>query len=143
MRQRLSVVNLAVTDIARTRQFYEQGMKLPVRPESSERVFWIEMNKVWLGFFPRERLAELAGMDAHGEGFGGLVLSHNVSSPEEVDQVIEEAVAAGGTLVHAPKDTASGEARIGYFADPDGYRWEVAFTPRWKELTWPDGPEGD
>ena len=53
MRQRLSVLNLGVADLARSRQFYVDGLGLPARPESTERAFWIDMNKVWLGFFQR------------------------------------------------------------------------------------------
>ena len=57
MKRRVSVVNLGVADLERTRHFYVDGLKLPARPESSERAFWIEMNRVWLGFFKRWILA--------------------------------------------------------------------------------------
>lgn len=143
MRQRLSVVNLGVADLERARRFYVDGMKLTPRPESTERAFWIEMNKVWLGFFQRENLANLARADAAGSGFSGVVLSHNVESRDEVDEVLGLAEAAGGQIVRPPEDLSDGKSRIGYFEDLDGFRWEVAFTPRWTELTWPDGKPAD
>jgi hypothetical protein len=143
MKQRLSVVNLGVADLERARRFYVEGMQMPARPESSERAFWIEMNKVWLGFFQRERLAELARTGPEGSGFSGVVLSHNVASREEVDAVLRQAEAAGGSIVRPPEDSRDGASRIGYFEDLDGFRWEVAFTPRWTDLTWPDGKPGD
>jgi uncharacterized protein len=135
MRQRLSVVNLGVADLERSRQFYRDGLKLPIRPESTERAFWIEMRRVWLGFFQRERLADLAGVAPDGAGFSGVVLSHNVTSAPEVDSVLREAQAAGGEIVQPAKDLSDGVSRIGYFADPDGFRWEVAYTPKWPQLT--------
>jgi predicted lactoylglutathione lyase len=61
------------------------------------------------------------------------VISHNVSTPEEVDAVLALAVAAGGTIAVEAETGAFG--RIGYFADPDGYLWEVAYTPKWPELS--------
>lgn len=134
MKQRLSVVNLGVEDLNRSRQFYGEGLGLSIRPESTERAFWIEMRKVWLGFFQRDRLAELANTTADGQGFSGVVLSHNVTTPEEVDVVLEQAKNAGGEIVRPAEMMKDGIARIGYFADPDGYRWEVAFTPRWPDL---------
>jgi hypothetical protein len=71
------------------------------------------------------------------------VLSHNVASREEVDAVLRQAEAAGGSIVRPPEDSRDGASRIGYFEDLDGFRWEVAFTPRWTDLTWPDGKPGD
>ncbi len=68
-----------------------------------------------------------------GSGFQGVVISHNVASAEEVDNVLKQATDAGGTLAVPPED--GNNNRIGYFADPDGYLWEVAYTPRWAELT--------
>jgi predicted lactoylglutathione lyase len=143
MRQRLSVVNLGVADLQRARKFYVDGLHMPARPESTERAFWIEMNKVWLGFFQREKLAELARTDPAGSGFSGVVLSHNVETKQEVDDVLQQAVAAGGKIARQPEDSADGISRIGYFEDLDGFRWEVAFTPRYVDLTWPDGKPGD
>jgi predicted lactoylglutathione lyase len=70
-------------------------------------------------------------------------LSHNVQSKEEVDAVLNQAAACGGVITVPASDHNEGRSRGGYFADPDNYRWEVVYSPRWTELTWPDGmPEG-
>jgi predicted lactoylglutathione lyase len=143
MRPWISVVNLGVADVARSRRFYVDGMGMTPRPEGSDKVFWIAMDKTWVGFFERDRLAILAGIDPAGSGFGGVTLSHNVQSKEEVDFVLNQAAAAGGKITMPATDHNEGASRGGYFTDPDGYAWEVVYSPRWVELTWPDGkPEG-
>jgi catechol 2,3-dioxygenase-like lactoylglutathione lyase family enzyme len=133
MRPRISVLSIGVADLARSRRFYEEGMGLTPRPESSERAVFFELQGAWLSLFERDHLAELAGVAAQGSGFQGFVFSHNVSTAEEVDEVMAQAVKAGATVPH-PAETAS-IGRIAYFADPDGFLWEVAWTPRWPELS--------
>ncbi len=133
MRPKISVVSIGVADLERSRRFYEEGLGLKPRPESSERAVFFQLEGAWLSLFPRERLAQLARVDPEGSGFQGVVISHNVASAEEVDAVLNQATAAGGTLAVPPEDGAFG--RIGYFADLDGYLWEVAYTPKWVDLT--------
>ena len=89
-----------------------------------------------LALWSREDLAADAGVSAEGSGFPGIALAHNVASKELVDAALSEAVAAGGTLVKAGTDAFWG-GYTGYFADPDGYLWEVAWNPGW-----PLGPDG-
>ena len=113
--------------------FYEKGMGLVARPESSDRAVFFELEWSWLSLFPRDRLADLARVPAEGSGFPGFVFSHNVASAEEVDAVMAQAVAAGAAVLRPAEDGAFG--RIAYFADPDGFLWEVAYTPRWPELS--------
>jgi catechol 2,3-dioxygenase-like lactoylglutathione lyase family enzyme len=132
MKPKISVVSLGVADLARSRAFYEQGLGFEVRPESSERAVFMALEGAWLSLFQRDTLARLAHVAPEGSGFGGVVLSHNVGSADEVNAVIDLALKAGGTLAVPIEDSAVG--RIGYFADPDGYLWEVAHTPRWPEL---------
>ena len=126
-------MSIGVADLERSRRFYEEGMGLKARPESSERAVFFELEWSWLSLFQRERLAGLARVPAEGSGFQGFVFSHNVASADEVDAVLAQAVAAGATVPRPAEDGAFG--RIGYFADPDGFLWEVAYTPRWPELT--------
>ena len=133
MRRKISVISIGVADLERSRRFYETGLGLEARPESSERAVFFQLEGAWLSLFPRERLAQLAHVEPEGSGFQGFVISHNVASADEVDVVLGQATAAGGTLAVPPEDGAFG--RIGYFADPDGYLWEVAYTPKWVELT--------
>jgi uncharacterized protein len=138
MKLRISVVSLGVADLERSRAFYADGLKLQPRPESSEQAVFFQLHGAWLSLFERKRLAELARVSPEGSGFQGFVLSHNVSTREDVDIVLEEAVQAGAELVRPPEDGSYG--RIGYFADPDGFLWEVAWTPRWTDLTNPTEP---
>jgi catechol 2,3-dioxygenase-like lactoylglutathione lyase family enzyme len=133
MRRKISVISIGVADLERSRRFYETGLGLEARPESSERAVFFQLEGAWLSLFPRERLAQLAHVDPEGAGFQGFVISHNVASADEVNVVLDQATGAGGTLAVAPEDGPFG--RIGYFADPDGYLWEVAYTPKWVELT--------
>ena len=133
MKPRISVLSIGVADLERARRFYEQGLGLTPRPESSERAVFFQLQGAWLSLFQRDHLAQLARVPGEGSGFPGFVFSHNVSTPEEVDVVIAQAVAAGATVPHPAEDMNVG--RIAYFADPDGFLWEVAYTPRWPELS--------
>ena len=133
MRARISVVTLGVTDLEGSRAFYCAGLGFTARPESSERAVFLQLETTWLSLFPRERLAQLAHVPAEGSGFSGVVLSHNVASAAEVDGVMALAVGAGATVAVPAEDGRFG--RIAYFADPDGYLWEVAYTPNWPQLT--------
>jgi hypothetical protein len=132
LRPRISVCNIGVSDLARSRRFYE-GMGFTARPESSDRAVFFELEWSWLSLFPRERLASLCGMPPEGSGFPGFCFSHNVTKAEDVDAVLNQAVSLGGSIAVPAEDGSYG--RIGYFADPDGFRWEVAYTPKWHELT--------
>jgi catechol 2,3-dioxygenase-like lactoylglutathione lyase family enzyme len=133
VRRRISVISLGVGDLERSRRFYADGLGFEPRPESSDRAVFFQLEGTWLSLFPRERLAQLAGAEAQGSGFQGFVISHNVSTPAEVDSILKLALEAGATLAVPPEDGPFG--RIGYFADPDGFRWEVAYTPKWPELS--------
>lgn len=131
MKPRISVVTLAVADVARARAFYVDGLGFRPRPESRPDAVFLEASGSWLSLVDRALLATWAGVDSIEPGSTGIVLSHNVRTPEEVDQVLELAVSAGGRLHLAVVEKPVG--RIGYFADPDGYLWEVACTPEWSE----------
>lgn len=131
MHPKISVVTLAVADVARSRAFYADGLGFTPRPESRADAVFLELSGAWLSIVEIPLLSTWAAVDARSPGFGGIVLSHNVRTPEEVDAVLALAVAAGGRL-HVPA-TEKSVGRIGYFADPDGYLWEVACTPVWTD----------
>jgi uncharacterized glyoxalase superfamily protein PhnB len=78
--------------------------------------------------FPRAELAKDATIPAEGSGFGGIALAYNTRTREEVDTVLAEATAAGATLLKPGQDVFWG-GYSGYFADPDGFIWEVAWNP--------------
>ncbi|MEE9280211.1 MAG: VOC family protein [Myxococcota bacterium] len=132
MKPRISIVTLGVSDLSRSASFYRDGLGLPVREESSEMAFF-DMAGMILALFPREILAVDAGVPAHGSGFSGFTLAHNVNSPEAVDAVMNEAEAAGAEIVKAAAETSWG-GYSGYFADLDGFLWEVAWAPVMPDL---------
>ena len=134
MEQRFSVVTLGVRDVARARDFYENGLGWKPSAIADEHVVFFQAGGVVLALYPRHLLAE----DAHLEddevpGFGGITLAYNARRREEVDTVIAQAEAAGGAILKPGAETAWG-GYSGYFADPDGFLWEVAWNPHfWVE----------
>ena len=128
MEPRISLVTLGVTDLARSRQFYTEGLGLPLSAHSNDGVAFFELHGAWLSLYPRTALAEDVGAPAQGSGFRGFTLAHNVRTKAEVDAVVAEAVAAGATLVKPAQEVFWG-GYSGYFADPDGFLWEVAYNP--------------
>ncbi len=127
MEPRLSLVTLGVTDLERSTRFYEEVLGLP-RLETPPGVAFFELGKTWLSLFPREDLAADAGVPAEGTGFPGFALAHNVGSAAAVDALIEQVRAGGGRIVKEPARPDWG-GYAGYFADPDGFLWEVAWNP--------------
>lgn len=127
MKPRISMITLGVRNLARSVRFYEQGLGLP-RMDSPPEVAFFTLNGSWLGLYGRESLAEDAGVPADGSGFAGFTMAHNVDSEAAVDELMERAVAAGATLVKPARKVFWG-GYSGYFADPDGYLWEVAHNP--------------
>ncbi len=127
MEPRVSLITIGVGDLARSKAFYG---KLGFSPSSvgGGEVVFMQAGAVALCLFPRESLADDADVSADGSGFRGIAIAHNVREKHEVDAVIAEAVVAGGTLAKAAHDASWG-GRSGYFADPDGHLWEVAWNP--------------
>ncbi len=128
------MITLGVDDLPRSIQFYEEGLGLP-RMESPPEVAFFTLNGSWLGLYGREAPAEDAGVAADRTGFAGFTIAHNLASEAEVDELIRQAVSAGATLVKPAQKVFWG-GYSGYFADPDGYLWEIAHNP----LFWV-GPE--
>jgi uncharacterized protein len=125
---RLSFVTLGVIDLQRATRFYADGLKLP-RLASPPTVAFFELGKTRLALYPRDLLAADAGVSPAGSGFAGFALAYNVRSAAEVDQLLGQATAAGGRIVRPARPTDWG-GYAGYFADPDGFLWEVAWNPR-------------
>lgn len=127
MEPRLSFVTLGVADIARARAFYER-LGFRASSDSNETVTFFDAGGVVLALFGRATLAEDAKVADSPPGFSGVALAHNVRTEAEVAQVLTEAEAAGATILK-PAERAFWGGHTGYFQDPDGHIWEVAFNP--------------
>ena len=128
MEQRLSLITLGVSDLERSRSFYRQ-MGWVESPAQSDDVVFFQVGGIVVGLWDRARLAEDSAVEDSG-GWGGITLAYNTRSDAEVDEVIEQARAAGATIGREPDKTFWG----GYsavFIDPDGHPWEVAHNPGW------------
>lgn len=136
MKPRISMITLGVRDLAAAVKFYEDGLGFP-RMESPPGVAFFTLNGTWLGLYGREALAADANVSPDGGGFKSFALAHNVPSETEVDNVISLAVAAGATLVKKPEKVSWG-GYSGYFSDPDGHLWEIAYNPHFR-VGPPDG----
>ena len=128
MEPRISIITLGVTDLPRAVKFYRDGLGLSLLDENTESIAFFKNRGTWLSLYPREALAADAGIATEGSGFSGVTLAHNVRSREEVDALLDVAVNAGATLVKPAHDTFWG-GYSGYFADPEGFLWEVAWNP--------------
>jgi hypothetical protein len=127
MEQRITLVTLGVEDLGRSKQFYERLGWKPTLPGSDGVVFF-EMGCMALSLFPRGELAKDAQVSDDGRGFPRFALAYNVRARHDVDVVPAEAQAAGARLLKAGQDVFWG-GYSGYFADPDGFVWEVAWNP--------------
>jgi hypothetical protein len=126
MEPRISLVTLGVADMVRARRFYEALGWHASGP--GEGVTFFQAGCMILSLYGREALAEDAHLPAGGSGFGGVTLAYNVRERADVDGVLDEAKAAGATILKPAEDVFWG-GYSGYFADPDGHPWEVAWNP--------------
>ena len=133
MEPRISMITLGVSDMKRSYRFYKDGLGLPSPHEEDAGIVFFRTGGTRLALYPREALAkdvhpEMAG---EGTGFCGITLAHNVRKEQEVHEVLALAEEAGGTIVKTAQTPPWGGVS-GYFADPDGYYWEVAWHPDWR-----------
>lgn len=129
MKSKISLITLGVDSIERSLLFYRDGLGLvPHAYEEGSDMVMFKMEGTWLGLYPKEKLAEDAGVDGRGNGFSGITLAHNVKSEAEVDKVMQLAIFSGATLIKKPQKVFWG-GYSGYFADPDGHLWEIAYNP--------------
>ena len=126
MKPHVAVITLGVRDLRRARGFYSEGLGWPIQQEDTNWVcFLLAGGASALALYPWDELADDAHVPAEGTGFRGVTLAYNVRSEERVDELLAEAERAGGRLVK-PAERTSWGGYGGYFADIDGYLWEVA-----------------
>jgi predicted lactoylglutathione lyase len=131
MDQRLSLITLGVADVGRAQRFYEAlGWRMDGGvDDETDHVAFFQTGSMIVALWDRAKLAEDSCVE-DGGGWGGVTLAYNVNSPEEVDAVLEEAEAAGGSVPRAGAATFWG-GYSGVFIDPDGHPGEVAHNPHW------------
>ncbi len=128
MDQRISFVTLAVADLERTRAFYVDGLGWTPELFVPGEVLMIRVGeKVILSLWSEAGFEAEVGPIRRGEGVVPLTLAHNVATEPEVDEVL--ALAASLGAVTAGPERREWGGYTGYFADPDGFRWEVATNP--------------
>lgn len=126
---RISIVTLGVTDLDRSKRFYE-ALGWTRASSGGDEICWFRTANSYLGLFPYDKLAKDANvaLSSRGAGFNGVTLAICVDSEQACTSVIESAATAGAEVLKPAKRTEWG-GFSGYFADPDGFAWEVAFNP--------------
>ncbi len=128
---RISIITLGVSDMRRSIRFYRDGLGFPTTVPDDAGWAIFRTSGTRLSLYPRHLLAEdiAPGLDPGSQGFGGITLAHNTRTREAVDQILLMAQRAGGRILKPAAETGWG-GYGGYFADPDGHPWEVAWSPR-------------
>jgi uncharacterized protein len=129
MEARVSLITLGVEDLARAQRFYEAlGWRRSGASVAGEVAFY-QAGGMALGLWSWRSLADDARVSEAGAGFRRIALAQNVRAKQDVDRVLAEAEAAGATITKPAQDSPYFEGRTGYFSDPDGHLWEVAWNP--------------
>ena len=128
MNQHLHLITLGVRDFEKSKKFYVEILGWKPSGASQDDVAFFQAGSVVLSIYPREKLAEDAMTSPTGSGFSGIALAYNAGSEAEVDEIIGGLKAKGVKIVKEPQKVFWG-GYSAYFADPDDYRWEVAYNP--------------
>ena len=137
MKPRIKVITLAVADLERSLTFYRDGMGLPTEGiigtefEAGAVVFFTINDDLILALYPRRALAKDAKVAVSPPSATEFALGHNVRSKQDVDTVMQQAKHAGANITDSARDRFWG-GYSGYFQDPDGHLWEVAWNPQWE-----------
>lgn len=128
MKQHAHLITLGVKDFKKSFEFYTKVLGWKPSSGSNDDVAFFQAGGVVLAIYPREKLAEDAVIAPEGSGFAGFTLAYNAHSEAEVDKIIADLRSKGVKIVKEPQKVFWG-GYSSYFADPDDYRWEVAFNP--------------
>lgn len=128
MEPRISLITLGVADLERSYRFYRDGLGLPTTRRPEDGIVFFQTSGATLALFPYQELAEDVGpgWDVPRSRFTGITLAHNVRERHQVDELLDQAAAAGAQIVKPATETEWG-GYSGYFTDPDGHLWEVAW----------------
>ena len=136
MEPRITILTLGVDDLERSLAFYREGLGLPSQGivgqdfEYGAVAFFELRGGVRLALFPRSSIARDADVPLGPPSATELTIAHNVRSTDEVDALMARAERVGARIVKPAGQTFWG-GYAGYFADPDGHMWEVAWNPHW------------
>ena len=127
MKQHLHIITLGVRDFEKSKKFYTETMGWKIsRPQDG--IAFFQAGGVVVAIYPREKLAEDAMISSDGSGFAGFTLAYNAKSEAEVDEIINDLKSKGVRIIKEPQKVFWG-GYSSYFADPDDFRWEVAYNP--------------
>jgi catechol 2,3-dioxygenase-like lactoylglutathione lyase family enzyme len=128
MQPYISIITLGVKDLERSLLFYKDGLGFPTTRTAEGGIIFFQTKGTCLALYPYEKLAADVSKEfvVERSKFTGITLAHNVRSKEEVDEILIIAEKAGATIKKPAQDTDWG-GYSGYFSDPDGYLWEVAY----------------
>ena len=136
MRPRIKVITLAVDDLETSLAFYRDGLGLPTEGvigqefEDGRVVFFHLNDDLILALYPAESLSKDANIAATATRVGAISIGHIVKSRDEVDALMEQAEKAGAAITDPARDRFWG-GYSGYFLDPNGHLWEIAWNPAW------------
>ena len=128
MEARISIITLGVKDLQRSYEFYAHGLGFPTTRYPTEGIIFFQTSGVCLALYPYEALAKdvSTNYNTPRSKFPGITIAHNVRSKHEVDEILDMALRAGATIEKPAQNTEWG-GYSGYFSDPDGYLWEIAY----------------
>ncbi|HXS36690.1 MAG TPA: VOC family protein [Flavipsychrobacter sp.] len=131
MRAKMTLITLGVSNFEKSLSFYKDGLGWNISKDSGDDVAFIPLGGIILALYPKDLLAKDAQISPEGSGFSGITLAHNTKSEQEVDEVLETAKQLGAKILKNGQKVFWGGYN-GYFADLDGYVWEIAYNPFWQ-----------
>jgi uncharacterized protein len=130
MKPRLNIVNLGVSNMKKSKEFFLKALGWKPAGNSNENIVFYNHGGIIVSLYLIDKLAEDAGMPTEKSGFPGITLTISRNSKQEVIETFNKALKHGASILVKPNDTVWGGFDA-YFADPDGYPWEIAWTPSW------------
>ncbi|MGN6214855.1 VOC family protein [Parafilimonas sp.] len=131
MRQKLHLITLGVDDLQKSLDFYEKGLGWKKSDKSMDNFALFDLGGIILALHPRHELADDTTLKYQPTTFSGLTISHNTKSEREVDEILKKVAKLGATIVKPAQKVYWG-GYSGYFKDPDGHLFEVAYNPFWE-----------